>query len=97
VKYATWILDFTDPKYGTGPEQDIVNQGGTAEGGIAKGDITNGAEILGYFTGEPVDLEAWNFTELTEAEALAFVTAIDSTAYVAEDGKIQVELVEEEN
>jgi len=95
VKYATWILDFTDPEYGTGPEQEIVNQGGTAEGGIANGDITQGAEILGYFTGEPIDLETWSFTELTQDEALAFVTAIDSTAYVADDGKIQVEIVEE--
>ena len=95
MKYATWILDFTDPEYGTGPEQEIVNQGGTAEGGIANGDITQGAEILGYFTGEPIDLETWSFTELTQDEALAFVTAIDSTAYVADDGKIQVEIVEE--
>ena len=95
MKYATWILDFTNPEYGTGPEQEIVNQNGTAEGAIANGDITDGAEILGYFTGEPTGLEAWNFTELTQEEALAFVTAIDSTAYVADDGKIQVKLVEE--
>jgi len=96
MKYATWILDFTDPEYGTGPEQEIVTQGGTAEGAIANGEITDGAEILGYFTGEPTGLETWSFTELTQDEALAFVTAIDSTAYVADDGKIQVELVEEE-
>ena len=94
MKYATWVLDFADPEYGTGPEQQIVNQGETAEGAIANGDITDGAEILGYFTGEPTSLEAWNFTELTQEEALAFVTAIDSTAYVADDGKIQVELKE---
>jgi hypothetical protein len=95
MKYATWILDFTNPKYGTGPEQEIVNQGGSAEGAIASGELTNGAEIIGYFTGEPIGLEAWSFTELTQDEALAFVAAIDSTAFVAEDGKIQVELVEE--
>jgi len=95
MRYATWILDFTEPKYGTGPEQKIVAQGGTAEGSIANGDITDGGKILGYFTGEPVGLETWNFTELTQEEALAFVTEIDSTAYVAEDGKIKVELVEE--
>lgn len=96
MKYATWILDFTDPEYGTGPEDSIIEQGGTAEGGMPNGDTTKGAEILGYFTGEPIDLQAWNFTELTQDEALAFVTEIDSTAYVAEDGKIQVKLVEEE-
>jgi len=95
MKYATWILDFTDPKYGTGPEEQIVTQGGTAEGAIVNGDITDGAEILGYFTGNPVNLEAWNFTQLSQEEASAFVAAIDSTAYIAEDGKIQVELKEE--
>jgi len=94
MKYATWILDFANPEYGTGPEPEIANQGGTAEGAIANGDITNGAKILGYFTGEAINLEAWSFAELTQNEALAFVAAIDSTAYVAENGKIQVELKE---
>ena len=94
MKYATWILNFTDPEYGTGPESTIVEQGGTAEGSYTDGDVTDGAEILGYFTGEPTDLEAWSFTELTQDEALAFVTAIDDTATVGEDGRIVVEYVE---
>ena len=94
MKYATWILNFTDPEYGTGPESTIVEQGGTAEGSYADGDVTDGAEILGYFTGEPTDLEAWSFTELTQDEALAFVTAIDDTATIGEDGRIVVEYVE---
>ena len=95
MKYATWILDFTNPDYGTGPEASILTQGGTAQGATANGDVANGAEILGYFTGEPTNLEAWSFTELTQDEALAFVTAIDPTAYVAEDETIQVETVKE--
>jgi len=94
MKYATWILNFTDPEYGTGPEDSINAQGGTAEGSYADGDVTDGAEILGYFTGEPTDLDAWSFTELTQEEALAFVTAIDDTATVGEDGRIVVEYVE---
>jgi len=96
MKYATWILNFSDPNYGTGPEPVIVSQGGTAEGSIPDGDVTEGAEILGYFTGEPTGLDAWGFTELTQDEALAFVTAIDDTAYVADDGRIAVEIVEPE-
>jgi len=96
MKYATWILNFSDPNYGTGPEPVIVSQGGTAEGSIPDGDVTEGAEILGYFTGEPTGLEAWSFTELTQDEALAFVTAIDNTAYVADDGRINVKIVEPE-
>ena len=94
MKYATWILNFTNPEYGTGPEATIVEQGGTAEGSYADGDVTDGARILGYSTGEPTGLDAWSFTELTQEEALAFVTAIDETATVGEDGRIVVEYVE---
>ena len=94
MKYATWILNFVNPEYGTGPESTIVEQAGTAEGSYTDGDVTDGAEILGYFTGEPTDLDAWSFTELTQEEALAFVTAIDDTATVGEDGRIVVEYVE---
>jgi len=94
MKYATWILNFVNPEYGTGPEATIVEQGGTAEGSYTDGDVTDGAEILGYFTGAPTGLDAWSFTELTQDEALAFVTAIDDTATVGEDGRIVVEYVE---
>lgn len=90
MKYATWILNFTDPEYGTGPEAVIADQGGTAEGSFAEGDITQGGRILGYFTGEPTDLEAWSFTELTEQEALDFVLALDPTAYLLEGGRIGI-------
>jgi len=94
VKYATWILNFDDPNYGTGAEASIAEQGGTAEGAYAEGDITKGARILGYFTGEPTDLEAWSFTEITQQEALDFVLAFDETAYVTEEGKIAVVIEE---
>lgn len=94
MKYATWILNFDDPKYGTGPEPRIVKNKGTAEGAFAEGDITKGARILGYFTGEPTDLEAWSFTEITQQEALDFVLAFDETAYVTEEGKIGIVIEE---
>ena len=94
MKYATWKLNFAIPEYGTGPEASITLQGGTAEGSYTDGNVTDGAKILGYFTGEPTGLDAWSFTELTQEEALAFVTAIDDTATVGEDGRIVVEYVE---
>jgi hypothetical protein len=90
MNYATWKLNFTNSNYGTGPEPSIVEQGGTAEGSFAEGDITKGARILGYFTGEPTEVEAWEFTEITQQEALDFVLALDDTAYLAEDGRIAV-------
>ena len=90
MKYATWILNFADPEYGTGPEDSINAQGGTAEGAYSNGDVTQGAEILGYYTGTPVALSAWSFKKLTEAKALEFVQAIDPQAYLGEDGTILV-------
>jgi len=88
MKYATWILSFTNPEYGTGPEDSINAQGGTAEGAYPNGDVTEGAEILGYYTGTPTALSAWSFKKLTEAKALEFVQAIDPEAYLGEDGRI---------
>ena len=78
MKYATWTLNFTNPKYGTGPEDSITLQGGTAEAAYANGDVTQGAEILGYYSGTPTALSAWSFKKLTEAKALDFVQAIDT-------------------
>jgi len=88
MKYATWKLNFTNPEYGTGPEPKIVTKGGTAEGAWVDGDITDGGTILGYFTGEAIDLAPWQFAEVTQEEALAFALALDSTAYLFEDGRI---------
>jgi len=90
MKYATWILNFVNPEYGTGPESTIVEQGGTAEGAYPNGDVTEGAEILGYYTGTPTSLSAWSFKKLTEAKALEFVRAIDPAAYLGENGRILV-------
>ena len=90
MKYATWILNFADPEYGTGPESTIVEQGGTAEGSYTDGDVSYGAKILGYYTGTPTALSAWSFKKLTQAKALEFVEAIDPEAYLGEDGRILV-------
>jgi len=90
MKYATWKLNFTNPEYGTGPEDSITIQGGSAEGAYPNGDVTQGAEILGYYTGTPTALSAWSFKKLTQAKALEFVEAIDPEAYLGEDGRILV-------
>ena len=88
MKYATWKLNFTNPEYGTGPEPEIVANGGTAEGAWVNGQITDGGTVLGYFTGDAPDLAAWQFAEVTQEQALAFAVAIDATAYLLEDGRI---------
>jgi hypothetical protein len=90
VNYATWKLNFTDPKYGTGPEDKIAELGLGAEGAWVAGEIENGGTILGYVT-EPVDetqLTAWEVTNITEAEALEFCLALNPEAYLLPDGRI---------
>jgi hypothetical protein len=90
MNYATWKLDYTNPEYGTGPEEKIAELGFSAEGGWVAGQVETGGTILGYVT-EPQDeseLTAWSFTNITEAEALAFCQAINPNAYLLPDGKI---------
>lgn len=90
MNYATWKLNFTDPKYGTGPEDRIAELGFGAEAAWVSGEAENDGTILGYVT-EPVDeseLTTWQVTNITEVEALAFCLAINTQAYLLPDGRI---------
>lgn len=96
MNYATWKLNFTNPEYGTGPEDKIAELGYGAEGGWALGQPENGGTILGYVT-EPVDesqLTTWQVTNITQAEALQFCLGINPNAYLLPDGKITAPLEE---
>jgi hypothetical protein len=96
MNYATWKLNFADPDYGTGPEDKIAELGSTAEGGWVNGQAENNGTILGYLSA-PADesqLTAWEVTNITEAEALAFCQAINPDAYLLPDGKITAPIVE---
>jgi hypothetical protein len=96
LNYATWKLNFTDPNYGTGPEDKIAELGFGAEGAWVAGEIENGGTILGYVT-EPVDktqLTAWEVTNITEAQALEFCLAINPEAYLLPDGRITAPIEE---
>ncbi len=96
MNYATWKLNFANPEYGTGPEQKIAELGYGAEGGWVAGQAEDNGTILGYVT-KPQDesqLTAWNFTNITEAEALAFCLAINSNAYLLPDGTITAPIEE---
>ena len=90
MNYATWKLNFTDPNYGTGPEDAIVALGFTAEGAWVDGQVEAGGTILGYVS-EAQDestLAAWEFTNITQEDALAFALATNPEAYLLEDGRI---------
>ena len=83
--------------YGTGPEDKIAELGFKAEGAWASGAVEDGGAILGYADGEPnaAELATWDFTYKTEAEALAFCQAINSDAFVLEDGRISAPVEDE--
>jgi hypothetical protein len=90
MNYATWKLNFTDPNYGTGPEDKIAELGFRAEGAWVAGQAENSGTILGYVT-EPVDeseLTTWEVKNITEAEALEFCLEINAEAYLLPDGRI---------
>jgi hypothetical protein len=90
MNYATWKLNFTDPNYGTGPEDRIGELGLGAEGAWVAGEIENGGTILGYVT-EPVDetqLTTWEVTNITQAEALEFCLSLNPEAFLLPDGRI---------
>jgi hypothetical protein len=96
MNYATWKLNFTNPDYGTGPEDKIAELGFGAKGAWVEGQVENDGTILGYVTEaqDESQLTAWNFTNITKAEALAFCLAINSNAYLLPDGTITAPLEE---
>ena len=98
MNYATWKLDFTDPNYGTGPEDKIAELGFGAEGAWVAGVIENGGTILGYLTEEQdeSELTTWEFTNITQVEALAFCQALNPEAYLLPDGRITAPIEEPE-
>jgi hypothetical protein len=94
MNYATWKLNFTDPNYGTGPEDKMAELGFNAEGGWVAGSVENEGVILGYLSA-PVDesqLTDWQVINITESEALDFCQAINPDAYLLPDGKITAPL-----
>ena len=90
MNYATWKLNFSNPNYGTGPEDRIAELGFGSEGAWVAGQAENGGTILGYVT-EALDeskLTTWELKNISEIEALNFCLAINSEAYLLPDGKI---------
>ena len=96
MNYATWKLNFADPKYGTGPEEKIAELGFGAEGAWVAGELENDGTILGYVTDtqDESQLTTWDFANITQAEALQFALAINPEAYLLPDGRITAPLPE---
>jgi hypothetical protein len=93
IRYLLWRLNWDDPRYGTGPEDAIAQQGARAEASaFASPSVTTG-DILGYWTTGSLDLSKlskWQVRELTQAEALAFARTVAPDAYLLPNGVIGV-------
>jgi hypothetical protein len=91
VRYLTWKLTWPgDAQYGVGPEPVVAENGGRLEASSWVNPTVEAGTILGYLIGD-VDLGLladWDIAELTEAEALAFAQAINSDAFMLDDGQI---------
>jgi hypothetical protein len=85
VTYLKWKL--SDGTWGTGPEREIQNRGSRA-------DVSWAVDATGYRIGyltencDLTDLDTWDVTEQTEAQALTFCQALYADAEVLPDGRI---------
>jgi len=85
MTYLKWRL--SNGTWGTGPEGAIYSRGGRADAGWA---VDVDGYRVGYLTetADLTDLETWDVTEVTEAQALAFCQAFYPEAAVLADGRI---------
>ncbi len=90
MNYATWKLNFANANYGTGPESKIAELGGSAEGAWVDGIAEDGGTIIGYVSSpqDEIELQKWQFQNISQEEALDFCQAIDENAYLNEEGRI---------
>lgn len=89
MRYATWRLNWSDPMYGTGPEEIIAGRGGRAEGVVANPEVEHGP-ILGYVSGDfdASGLDAWEYTEITAEQALLFAQDVDDSVTFDDTGRL---------
>ncbi len=73
--YGLWNLTTEDGKYYLGPEQVVIDSGGSAEP-IYSGIFNSVHMILGklYVDLTAVDLSQWDFIPLTAEQAIQFVS-----------------------
>ena len=84
MKYAQWTIKRPE---GSTPEPLIRSRGGQASGGFMKDADT----VIGYVWND-VDLtglEKWNFSTMTNLEAMAIAQAMSAECFFGDDGTIQ--------
>lgn len=84
MRYAQWTIKRPE---GSTPEPLIRSRGGQASGGL----MLDSETVLGYVWND-VDLtglEKWNFSTMTNTQALALAQALNPECYFGDDGTIQ--------
>ena len=84
--YLKWKLS-DDGTSGTGPEATIADRGGSADASWA---VAVDGYRIGYLpqTANLDDLDTWDVTDQTEAQALTFCQALYADAEMLPDGRI---------
>ena len=85
MTYLKWKL--SSGTSGTGPEGEIQSRGSHADASWA---VDGNGYRIGYLTEncDLADLDTWDVTEQTEAQALTFCQALYADAEVLPDGRI---------
>ena len=84
MKYAQWTIKRPE---GSTPEPLIRSRGGQASGGFLKDAET----VVGYVLSD-VDLtglDKWNFSTMTNTQAMAIAQDLNSECFFGDDGTIQ--------
>jgi len=84
MKYASWTIDRSD---GSTPEPTIRDRGGEASGGFMKDADT----VVGYVWSDCdlTGLDKWNFSTMTDVQALAIAKSFNPECFLADSGTIQ--------
>lgn len=90
MKYITWFLSFEpDERYGTGPEATIAERGGNAAG-IFFTNEDSSSMIVGKVNDDAdlSDLDSWQVSEITPAQALALAQEINEDVVLDENDEL---------
>jgi len=89
--YAKWSLVWEgEPSYGFGPDGIVASRGDSIQGVFYGANDAHGF-IYGYLNDgfDYTGLEAWQVTEVTQAEILEKAQELNPNCYIKDDGTVQ--------